>query len=234
VVHLTRLLEALGPDYRLEVGADFPLALASLSVTAMLCRHFALDRTLVVPGVSEARPHVIRALIVAVQTFERRLHDAADPDVLHTLHLSIVRHLASAWRASTRVAPARPRASRLCTSGRALTWSAALVLAGRVPPSEAKIMHFNAVLRATFAHAERVLAATPTPWSLSSVTSSIEAEGDTDGDVEQSVCAQVQLSAWAVYAVLRLLVLRLGCTAADQVLVSEAEASGGMHSRRSL
>jgi len=202
VVHLTRLLEALGPDYRLEVGADFPLALASLSVTAMLCRHFALDRTLVVPGVSEARPHVIRALIVAVQTFERRLHDAADPDVLHTLHLSIVRHLASAWR--------------------------------RVPPSEAKIMHFNAVLRATFAHAERVLAATPTPWSLSSVTSSIEAEGDTDGDVEQSVCAQVQLSAWAVYAVLRLLVLRLGCTAADQVLVSEAEASGGMHSRRSL
>lgn len=202
VVHLSRLIAALGPGYRTAVGEDFPLALASLSVTAMLCKHFGLDRTLVVPGVSEARPDVIRALLVAVQSTERHLHDAADPDVLHALHVSIVRHLASAWRC--------------------------------VPSSEAKIMHFNVALRATFAHAQRVFAAAPTPWSLSSVTSSIEAEGGTDGDAEQSVCTQVQLSAWAVYAVLRLLVLRLGCTVADQQILSETEASGGMHSRRSM
>jgi len=188
VIHFTHLLASLGSDYR-EVVGDFPLALASLSVTAALCRHFGLHRTLVVPGVSEAPPHITRALLVAMQAAEQRVHYGAEPDVLKALHVSIVRHLASAW--------------------------------SHIPPCDAKIMQFNMTLRATLAHAERVIGAATTPWSVTTIATAIETEGGADG-LADGVCMQLHIGTWAVLAVLRLIAVRLGC-AAEQLL-SERES----------
>jgi len=96
---LLQLIHALtncGPRYResLMVGEDFPVALASLSCTAMLCRYLSLDRTLIVPGADEheATPAVVRSLL------RLQVSGAHGHDVLTVLHLRLLRHLANVWR----------------------------------------------------------------------------------------------------------------------------------------
>lgn len=95
LLHLTRFMAAAGKGYRAELGdwtGDFPLALASFSCSAMLCRYLGLNRTLIVPGmeVREAPPAVVHSLLL--------LEISGGNGVMETLHGCLLRHLAWRWQ----------------------------------------------------------------------------------------------------------------------------------------
>ena len=93
LLQLTQFLISTGPSFRREVGSDFPLALASLSCTAMLSRYLGLDSTLIFPGwdTHHARPEVIRSFLLL------QAEGAGAHDVLMLLHARLLRHLAWTW-----------------------------------------------------------------------------------------------------------------------------------------
>lgn len=75
-----------------EQPPEFPMALASFSCTAMLCKYLQLDSSLIFPGCSThyALPEVLSCFY--------RLH-AQQPgqDVLQVLHSHLLQHLARTW-----------------------------------------------------------------------------------------------------------------------------------------
>ncbi|KAL1529912.1 hypothetical protein AB1Y20_000840 [Prymnesium parvum] len=90
--HLLKYVAGVGPNAYFEVGSDFPLALASLSCTAMLCRYFSFNRTLIFPGCDkyEASAEMIRNLCVLQA-------QSPEYDLLQVLHVTLLRHLAWTW-----------------------------------------------------------------------------------------------------------------------------------------
>jgi len=74
----------------------FPLALASLSVTAMLCRYLELNRTLIISGCSEPP---IASDAVKRSFFELSARSSGGHDVLQRMHCRLLIHLAHRWAA---------------------------------------------------------------------------------------------------------------------------------------
>ena len=92
----TGLPEECRPDH------NFPLALASVTATAMLLRHLTLHQTLVLPGCTA---------VCALPVLERFLDlqgKLAGIDVLQLLHSPLLRHMGRVWR---RVQAEQPGAS---------------------------------------------------------------------------------------------------------------------------
>jgi len=94
LLHFTHLLAETGPSFRRSNVSDtFPLALASLSCTAMLCRYFGLSKTLIFPGsdAPQARDDVVRSFLLL------QAKGAGGHDVLQVLHSRLLRHVARIW-----------------------------------------------------------------------------------------------------------------------------------------
>lgn len=94
LLHLTQFMRANGPSFLTENAANgFPLALASMSCTAMLCRYFGLSSTLIFPGcdMHHASQDVIRSFL------QLQAHHTGGHDVLQIFHVRLVRYLAWKW-----------------------------------------------------------------------------------------------------------------------------------------
>jgi hypothetical protein len=100
--HLHGFVSAVGLSFQAEyAGTDFPLALASFSVTAILCRYLELNTTLIVSGCSEQLPasDAVKRLFFELHAQHSRRGFAGGHDVLQRMHGRLLIHLARRWAA---------------------------------------------------------------------------------------------------------------------------------------
>lgn len=91
--HLNLFLSTIGISFVREQSVyDFPLALASFSCTAMLCRYLGLNPSIIVPGCTEHRA----SLNVQNHFFALAAHQAGG-DLLQLMHSQLLQHLARTW-----------------------------------------------------------------------------------------------------------------------------------------
>lgn len=90
--HLRSFVETVGMSFVREQNRNgFPVALASFSCTAMLCRYFQLNESIAFPGASEHRA------TCDVQTQFLRLAQQTGADLLQQMHSRLLQRLASTW-----------------------------------------------------------------------------------------------------------------------------------------
>lgn len=90
--HLNSFLSTVGMSFvREHRRHNFPLALASFSCTAMLCRYLGLNESILFPGCAEHRA----SRDVQAQFFRLAQHPGSD--LLQLMHSRLLQHLASTW-----------------------------------------------------------------------------------------------------------------------------------------
>jgi len=171
--HLKTFAATVGlRSFLAERASSFPLALASFTVTAMLCRYFRLNPTLIFPGCAD------HSATDPVQRHFLELHAqhaaTSGVDVLQWLHARLLLQLARKW--------------------------------DEMQTASTTIMEFHLALRWTYAHLHRALTITPRPWTISSMSESIDA-----GEALEARWAMMECNALTLYTLVLAVVARLTC-----------------------
>jgi len=93
LLHLERFLATTGSSFIAEADG-FPLALASFSCSAMLCKYLGLNQSLIFPD-----SNLYRAAPRLVESFDLLNAQTHGHDLLQVMHSRLLRHLASRWSA---------------------------------------------------------------------------------------------------------------------------------------